>query len=297
MSQRSQEIQVGLAVIVALVVLIVGLLWFQRVQFNQSHTEIRVKFPAVGGLAGGDPVHVRGIPMGKVTQVSLADGGTVVDLKIDEQVKLTMDATFAIEALGFVGEFFVATEPGKGAPVPDGHMFEGELAPTIGDAMAQMKSLGDQAGELITGMTQLLADVQAAGGLGPTVEQSAKAARLAAEVLQENSVNFARASKSMANLSENVDEFFEKHGESMGKGIDGMASMTGRADSLITRLNTLTEGANDIVTALREQRGTAGKMIYDEAMAENVASSIETMKFLLDDLLRNPQRYLTVKIF
>jgi hypothetical protein len=62
-------------------------------------------------------------------------------------------------------------------------------------------------------------------------------------------------------------------------------------------MQTVLAGTQDVITALKEQRGAAGKMIYDEEAGENLVQSLEKLRFLVEDLQRNPQRYLTVKIF
>ena len=63
-SRGRQEIQVGLVVIVALAVLVAGLLYLQEIRLGGESLTIRVHLSSVGGLGAGDPVHVRGIPLG-----------------------------------------------------------------------------------------------------------------------------------------------------------------------------------------------------------------------------------------
>ena len=52
-----------------------------------------------------------------------------------------------------------------------------------------------------------------------------------------------------------------------------------------------------VLTALTEQKGPAGRMIYDEQAAENLVQTLEKLRFLVEDIQRNPERYLTVKVF
>ena len=61
MGKRSREAQVGLAVIFAFVILIVGVLWFKQFRFAGGMATYQVDFPAVEGLQVRDRVQVRGI--------------------------------------------------------------------------------------------------------------------------------------------------------------------------------------------------------------------------------------------
>jgi hypothetical protein len=68
-------------------------------------------------------------------------------------------------------------------------------------------------------------------------------------------------------------------------------------DSLITQLSTVAQGTNDLLTALREQDGTLGKLIYDEKMRDDVQASVDTLRKLVADILAHPERYLKIEIF
>ena len=68
-------------------------------------------------------------------------------------------------------------------------------------------------------------------------------------------------------------------------------------DSLAARMVNVLDGTDEVLTALRDQKGAAGRMIYDEQAGEDLVQSLKQLRFLVEDLQRNPERYLTVKIF
>jgi len=61
MDRRGAELQVGIAVIFALVVLIGGIVWIKGVKVARQTYTTRVAFDEVGGLSAGDPVTVHGV--------------------------------------------------------------------------------------------------------------------------------------------------------------------------------------------------------------------------------------------
>jgi phospholipid/cholesterol/gamma-HCH transport system substrate-binding protein len=299
MTEPRHELAVGVALVGALVVLMLGLLWLQEFSLRGENVEVQVRFATVGGLGTGDPVHVRGIPMGKVDRVDLDTEGVLVDLMISRDANLTDEAEFQIGSLGFVGERFVSVEPGQGQPLNDtsGLVFEGKYEIAIPEMISQAQDLTAKLTMVLERADRLLAQVEEGGGLGETVVQTTRAAKLAADALESNAESFRKASTSMASVAERMDQFLAEHGESLGEGVEGLVALNTQVDSLVTRLIAVSDGTQGVLDALANQQGAAGKLIYDEKMGEDVQKSIETMRFLLEDLLRNPQRYLTVKIF
>ncbi len=292
------EIQVGLALIVSVIVLIAGLLWFQRYQFGQQHREVVAVFPTAGGLGAGDPVHVRGIPMGKVTRVELTPDGVRVSMDVMREVVLSDAAIFSVGSQGLIGERLVHLEPGKGKPIDDSsHVFQGSYEASVTEMVGQVEVLNQRLLAFLGRADSLLQDVQDKGGLGQVIEETTRAARTAADLLESNAKEISKASRTLAGAGEKLDRFLSENQDGLSKGVQGLADNAEKLDELLGRLQEVAAGADDVLTALQEQRGAAGRLIYDEQMGADVKESVERLKFLIDDILRNPERYLTVKIF
>lgn len=292
------EIQVGAALLAALFVLVFGLMWFQQYQLGVDYQRVKVLFPKVGGLGAGDPVEVRGISLGKVSQVELVDEGVLVTLRLSNAVQLREDSVLRLGSAGIMGERMVAVEPGTGAPVDlRNRVFTGVYEAASTELVGQFEKFNEQVMAFLSRADAVLASLQEDGVLVNTLQSTKRAADSAADVLEANRADFARTSKALAEVTQTLDRFLDEHAESLGKGVDGLARATDQLDSLTTRMNTVLDGADHVLTALRDQRGPAGKMIYDEQAAEDLVESLSKLRFLVEDLQRNPQRYLTVKIF
>ena len=299
MARERYEIQVGIVLVAGLLVLIFGMLWFQEYRFNSEHQEVQARFASAGGLGVGDPVHVRGIPMGKVSAVRLDDSGIIVSMSLETQVQLTQNAVFSVGSQGLVGERLINVEPGAGAPVADlaTHVFDGQYELALAELAGRFDELNANLMTFLEKVDVVMDDMQESGGLGPLLEESTRAARVAADLLESNAEGIASATKSMAAVSEGLNEFLDEHGENLGEGVDNMSTAAAGLDSLLEQLSTVATGTQDILTAITEQRGTMGRLIYDEQMGVDVKESVDRLKFLIEDIQRNPQRYLTVKIF
>jgi hypothetical protein len=100
-----------------------------------------------------------------------------------------------------------------------------------------------------------------------------------------------------ARLTARIDRFFDEHEEDLAAGAEGMARAASSLDTLATQLHGVLDDTQHVLTALKDQRGPAGKMIYDEEAGENLVQTLEKLRFLVEDIQRNPERYLTVKVF
>lgn len=298
MTRRGTELQVGLALIVALLVLIFGLMWFQNYQLGASYQNLQVRFEKVGGLGAGDPVEVRGMDLGKVTEVDLVDDGVLVTLRLPGSVTVRDDAEFRLGSAGIMGERMVAVEPGQGRPVDvEDRVFEGVYQPSSTDMVGTLETMNERVVQFLDRTEELIVSLQEDEVLVRTLENTARAAETATEVLEENRREIGRAATSMADLAERMGSFLEENEQELGEGIEGLARASATLDSLAGQMSDVLDGTEQVLTALNEQKGAAGRMIHDEQAGEDLVESLRQLRFLVEDLQRNPQRYLTVKIF
>ena len=298
MTRRGTEIQVGTALVVALLVLVFGLMWFQNYQLGADYARVRVVFEKVGGLGPGDPVEVRGLDLGKVTSVDLIDRGVLVTLRLPGRVTLTDEAIVKLGSAGIMGERMVAVEPGRGTPIdPDDHVFDGRYEAASTELVGTFEILNQRVLQFLDRTEELMASLQEDEVLVRTLENTARTTKLAGDVLEENRRELGRATESMAALAERMGRFLDDNEKDLGRGVKGLVRATDTMDSLAARMVNVLDGTDEVLTALRDQKGAAGRMIYDEQAGEDLVQSLKQLRFLVEDLQRNPERYLTVKIF
>src|ERR687889_384123 len=114
-----REATVGLVIIAAVVLFVVGTTWLSgRSVSSDSDDYWKIQFRDAGNLKASSPVRISGVPVGRVEDIKLLDVGKVlVFVSIPERIKPKVDASASIVAVGFVGDVAVGFNPG-GAPVP-----------------------------------------------------------------------------------------------------------------------------------------------------------------------------------
>lgn len=294
-SARSrQEIQVGLAVILSVFVLVAGLLYLQEVRLHGTSQELVVRFHSVGGLGVGDPVHVRGIPLGKVRRIDLRPDGVLVHCRIDGRVELREDARWQLSSVGLVGERIVALDPGQGEPMvvtPD-TVFEGEYELSMAEMSGQLSELGERFNDLLGRLEATLQDIEDKGGVGDAVAEATRATRNLAEYLERNQRALDATAQNTASITGKVDAFLDAHADSVGSVLDRMPATMAKTDSLLERLDRVTADAEIVMAAISDTTGVVGKLILDEKLGDSVETSILEVQKLVEDIRRNPQRYL-----
>jgi phospholipid/cholesterol/gamma-HCH transport system substrate-binding protein len=75
---------------------------------------IHADFDDISGLKVGDPVEIAGVPVGKVTAISLHDGRADVSMELNKRVEVDSDAIAAIKTNGIIGDKYISIALGAG---------------------------------------------------------------------------------------------------------------------------------------------------------------------------------------
>ena len=119
MKVRRNEVLVGAAILAALVVLVAGALWLGEVQLGGDRSVHTALFRSVGGLGVGDQVSLRGVRIGRVDAIRLAeDNWVAVDLRLDPDVPLPTGPGAVVMPSTLFGEWEV-TVVSRDAPADD----------------------------------------------------------------------------------------------------------------------------------------------------------------------------------
>ena len=66
--------------------------------------------------------------------------------------------------------------------------------------------------------------------------------------------------------------------------------------ALYNRLNSLAQRLDTLGTRLNEGQGTAGQLLHDKQLYDNLNGAATEMRGLVSDIRKDPQKYLRVKV-
>jgi len=98
-------------------------------------------------------------------------------------------------------------------------------------------------------------------------------------------------STSLTSTTRNIDQLVAR----LNKG-DGTAGKLINDPALYNRLNSLSERLDRVLERLENGEGTAGQLLKDKQLYENINKVMMDASALLQEITKNPKRYLNVKV-
>ncbi len=113
MNFKRINLVVGLFVVAAFGILLVGVYFLKETVPGQRTQTLPVLFEQVSTLQTGDPVKVNGVRMGRVSAIRLLDRMVLAELRLEQGVAIPIDSDVRIQNIGLMGERQVGIHMGK----------------------------------------------------------------------------------------------------------------------------------------------------------------------------------------
>ena len=294
MKNRFNEVQVGVLTVLAIVVLVAGMMWFKNIDLSKGQNFYQADFTNVAGLRMGDKVQVRGIRMGEVSGMQILQASVRVELQLDDTVDLREDAVVTLGEKGIVGEVVIEIDPGIGAHIEEGHIFNGRTAGTIA-------SMTDAANEALTEMrvltkkvTELVDQVKVEGKVVETLAQAHKTLGKIDNMVEENHTDIRVILDDLRKTSEGLRAVIESG--RIEQTFDDASAAMASADSLMTGMREAADALNSIMAKLDDGEGTAALLLNDPTLYTSADSTMVSLRRLMDEMRRNPKKYFKLNV-
>ena len=148
MARRSLETRVGITIVLASLICIIGIMWFQRFKLVEKRYDFYVWFPTVGGLDKDDPIMINGVEKGRVGEIDLQKHGVLVKMGINEKVTFPTDSRISLKSIGIMGERFVSIRTGEA----EGVVQQGDtLMGSLGSGLSEVMGAATKAARIVNG--------------------------------------------------------------------------------------------------------------------------------------------------
>lgn len=290
-----QELKVGVMVIVAVAIFVLGLLWLSGQRIGPGST---VTFPArfsnVSGLSPGDAVQVSGVKVGTVSNVVLEDVGNVmVYLEVNRANRPHTDARAIVASLDFFSGKYVDYFPGNSTELlRDGQVITGQREVAITETASDLTG---RAADALTGVQTLLSE-RTAEDIHRTLVAVERTLNVVARLGEGPTVGDLQATlKSVQQLANRLDSTFAK--PDIGKALDQMDEIAQSMREMSDGLSTATTSLGSILQKMDLGQGVLGKALNDSTLHQDLHETLVAMRKLLDDVRERPGRYVNVKVF
>jgi len=295
---RTREIQVGITVLVALGITLWGVTWLKQFSLARRVRVWHVTFPQTGGLSESDEVRVNGLRMGEVSSVDLVGDHVVVNLSLDSDVALTTDSRVAIRNIGMMGEKVIAVDLSlEGQKLAPRDTIPGYYEKGVSEVMADMGTTVDAISRLAQQLERLVTVTDKNGSLDKTIQNfhdTSEELKLAVTenrtMLRETLTNFNSASRTAKALTTDREVQLKRTLDSFERSAVGMERLAVRMDSLRGSLQ-------NVSTKIERGDGSLGKLVNDPKLYEDTRASVAQFRALVEDIKKNPKKYINLSIF
>ena len=334
--KRSNEFLVGLAVVVALAVIVAGALWLSETSLGHKEEIHSARFRTVGGLGVGAPVTLRGVKIGRVEQIRLGQNNWVeADLKLRTDVDLPANPAVIAASSSLFGEWeativsaddpqedpslrFMLAEAAK----PGGGAWPGATLPDVGQLTAQA---GRIAGDIaaLADRVETAFDSAAVQDLRGTLSDFARTVAILEEFtrrqtgrvdllttnLATSSSHFAGASRSLESTMVRVDSATSGGQLSaiLNTGRDATSDFRAASADLRELMSALRSNeaslirvlttADTLLRRMQSGQGTLGMLTADSTLYQETTLTVVQLRQLLTDIQANPRKYFKFSVF
>lgn len=317
----SNETKVGALSAVAIALLILGFNFLKGRTYS-GKTFLFAKFKTIDGLLVSNAVTINGFQVGTIVDITEADAdlsGLLVQLKLVKEIRIPNTAVAAVKSnplgsttleIRFDTSQAITSFLKTGDTMRVGSSLgllsslsstlEQKPAPTIDQLKASLKSLDDVLQNVNT-----IFDPNTKGNLQSVVANANKAmtsmvGSTASLELMLNSKTGDLA-RSLANLSAFTKTLSDGKDE-----VTGILQNVEKTTQTLSKmeLDKTVRGLNEAVAQLKgtldkvnSKDGTIGALINDKKIYNNLASTVNSLNLLLQDLRLNPKRYVNISVF
>jgi phospholipid/cholesterol/gamma-HCH transport system substrate-binding protein len=300
-NERKTEIRVGLTVLAGILVFIWILGWAKNFSIKSNEQVVKVRFINVAGLEIGDQVTVNGLRKGYVKEMTVEPNNVLVELSIENDVKLKEDASFAISMLDLMGGKKVEVFPGSSQTAYDNSkVSEGTFYADIPSVMSLFGSVQD---DLVTVLKDVKVSLQSLNKyltddkLSTDVKTSMTNLSLLTDklnvMLSENRNDIRLLTQNAVELTETSSKLLSSNKENIDHLFADLKIVVQKSDTLLSDLNNLTKETMN-------QQNNIGKLLYDENVINDLKQTLKQVNELtsiLIDQLKNDGVNVDANIF
>ncbi len=301
MEKVSNELKIGLTIIIAIIVAFLGYSFMKDIPLFKSSTTIYTKFDQVYGLIPGNVVNVKGFKIGNVKQMELLESdSTRVTLNIEEGYQIPEGSVALLKSSGVLGGKYIEIQKSDSqAIVQDQGFIKGTFEQGIMDSFAEEgeRLSNDISGsirgfeEFVTSLNQTLNEdnKENISGIIRNLESSTGSLN---QVIQNRQTDLDQMIVEAKNTLQNLDELSSDNKEKLTALIENLEATSAELETLSAGLNKTNLTLNEVLTKINNGEGTLGKMVNDPSLYNNIDSLSVNLNKLIKNINEDPGNYL-----
>jgi phospholipid/cholesterol/gamma-HCH transport system substrate-binding protein len=303
---RDQAIWVGFFLVVGIIAILAALFILTDAAFFRGRYIVTTTVPNAGGIRRGDPVQMRGVNIGRIQKFKISKDQVDIRLELEGEYDVPADSKVELKSAGLLGGMVADIVPGDAQKV----LHNGDHIPgTTEEAMMDTANrIAGQAEKVIGQVQKILTDATV-HNVSATAENTQVATRDLRRLVGDISGTVAEQRKQLTTLEASLQKSaggLERvtTGPELDRALKRMDTLGERMDTVTESLNRSATSVETVTSRLARGEGTAGKLMTDDELYRRLNESVNNMNQatvslnrLVDDIQKNPRKYINLKVF
>ena len=298
----SREIKTAILIIGCIIIFIFGFNYLKGTSLLSNEKTIHALYDEVEGLVVGANVTIRGLNVGKVKIIDFNDdfAKIKVTFSIRDDLNFSNKSVAQLYEAGLIGGKAIAIIPKYDTSniIKNGDILFSEIKPGLTELVnQQIAPLQDKIEGLLTSADSLFAGIsnimnyETQNNLKMTLE------------------GLASTIENVNILSSNINDILNANEKELKSTINNLSKISGNLNKITDSLKQMPLSSTvknfedtslhlkEIIERLNSGEGSAGMILNDNKLYDNLVNSSEALEALLSDLKSNPKKYVHFSIF
>ncbi len=298
----SREIKTAILIIGCIIIFIFGFNYLKGTSLLSNEKTIHALYDEVEGLVVGANVTIRGLNVGKVKIIDFNDDfdKIKVSFSIRDDLAFSNKSIAQLYEAGLIGGKAIAIIPKYDTSnvIKSGDILFSEIKPGLTELVnQQIAPLQDKIEGLLTSADSLFAGISnvmnyetqnnlkmTLEGLASTIENVNILSSNINNILDANKKGLESTVKNLSKVSGNLNKI-----------TDSLKQMP--LSSTVKNFEDTSFQLKQIIKRLNSGEGSAGMILNDNKLYDNLVNSSEALEALLSDLKSHPKKYVHFSIF
>lgn len=306
----SKEVRIGLMVSVSILVLFAGFYFLRGSNIFSSERTYYVFYDNVAGLQPSAAVQLKGLQIGKVSNIELNGGNRVkVSLTLGKKISLPKGTVAKLTSLDLLGTKGISLDMGTSTEIiKDEETLQDAVEGGIVDKISvEVTPLLTDVRKVVNNVDSVLTSVNMIFSLQARddLQKSISALHVAMDHFSGVSATLDRQSESVTRVIQNADKIttnLANNNESIDHTLKNLRTTTdnlsqARIQETVAKLENMADELNTVMKKINNGEGSLGMAVNDKTLYTEVTTTLQSLKDLAADLKAHPSRYINVTVF
>ncbi len=288
---RDQALWVGFFLVIGIIAILAALFILTDAAFFRGRYIVSTTVTDAGGIRRGDPVQMRGVNIGRVQRFRISKDNVVISLELEGEYKVPVDSHVELKSGGLLGGTVADIVPGDSEGLFD----------AANRVAGQVEKVMGQVEKLMTDTT--------VKNLAATADNAQAATRDSRKLVADLSAAVAEQRKQLTTLEASLQRSsagLEKvtTGPELDRALKRLDTLGERMDTVSTSLTRSAQSMETVTSHVAGGQGSLGKLATDEELYRRLNEAVTNMNQatvslnqLVQDIQKNPKKYINLKVF